>query len=363
VRIRSFISLAGLLLLALAACTSSESDIVIPSDGLGTLSGSVTIGPLCPVQPCSVEIGDTYSSRQVLLQSNGSDDIVVFLNQDGTFQAEVPAGDYVVNLSTCEHLGCSSSLPVEIAITKGETYELNIDIDTGIRSPVGPPASDSGLDADSTARRELSARLGVAPEDLTLVHFQEVEFSNGGMGCPDAGAFYTQAIIPGFSSLYEVDGVRYPFHISADGRIFTDCRWENNVALPFRLADKIVEIKDAFQLAGNTGSHLGAEVALQTLAEAEAYLAESNGRVEIDLSQIDWPTEMLVGTVVTGSGCSFDVVTPLVFLSHPGPSVDVYVDENQTGSCEKAWAQPVWLVIQEVPSDYSASFTLSYTVN
>ncbi len=136
-RFRSFILLGSLLLLALAACTSGESDIVVPSGELGTLSGSVTIGPLCPVQPCSVEIGDTYSSRQVFLKGEGSNDIVVFLNQDGTFQAEVPAGNYVVNLSTCEHLGCSSSLPVEIVIKKGETYELNINIDTGIRSPVG----------------------------------------------------------------------------------------------------------------------------------------------------------------------------------------------------------------------------------
>jgi hypothetical protein len=137
VRIRSLIFLIGLLLAAAVACTSGESDTAVPSDGLGTLSGSVTIGPLCPVQPCSVEIGDTYSSRQVLLQSEGSGDIVVFLDQDGAFRADVPIGEYVVNLSTCEHLGCSSSLPVEITIKKGKTYELNINIDTGIRSPVG----------------------------------------------------------------------------------------------------------------------------------------------------------------------------------------------------------------------------------
>lgn len=81
-RTRTLILLAGLLLLAVAACTSSESDVVVPSHGMGTLSGSVTIGLLCPVQPCSVKIGDTYSSRQVLLQSEGSDDIALFLNQD-----------------------------------------------------------------------------------------------------------------------------------------------------------------------------------------------------------------------------------------------------------------------------------------
>ena len=101
--------------------------------------------------------------------------------------------------------------------------------------------------------------------------------------------------------------MRYTFRISIDGRLFTDCRRENNVAVPFRLADDIVNITDAFQFDGGTPSHLGPEVVLQTRAEAQAFLSESGGLVEIDLDRIDWEVEMLVGTVITGSATVLDV--------------------------------------------------------
>jgi hypothetical protein len=50
-------------------------------------------------------------------------------------------------------------------------------------------------------------------------------------------------------------------------------------------------------------------------------------------------------------------------MQHLSKTVNVYVDAEQTGGCEKGWAQPVWLVLQEVPKDYSASFILSYAQN
>ena len=222
---------------------------------------------------------------------------------------------------------------------------------------------DPGGRASLTAHRELSARLGVAPEDLRLVNSRILEFGDGSLGCPEPGFGYTQAIIPGYILLYELNGTWYPFHVSIDGRIYTDCRGENNVAAPFRVADGFVRVRDAFELDGGGPSHLGPEVVLQTRSEAEAYLAESKGLVEIDLDLVDWEKEMLVGTVITGSGCSFEAVTPLVLMRHLGKTLDVYVEAEQTGTCEKAWAQPVWLVIQDVPKDYTVSFVLSYAEN
>ena len=53
----------------------------------------------------------------------------------------------------------------------------------------------------------------------------------------------------------------------------------------------------------------------------------------------------------------------MVSMERLGETVDISVVTHQFGLCEKAWAQPVWLVVQEVPKDYSASFTLSYSVN
>ena len=133
-RTRLLIFLAGLILLAVAACSSEEPVVQSPGGPLGTLAGSVTIGPLCPVEPCANENGDTYSSRQLQLQSESSSGILVPLRSDGTFRASVPVGEYVVTVSNCDFLGCSTSLPVTVVITDGETSDLRIDIDTGIRS-------------------------------------------------------------------------------------------------------------------------------------------------------------------------------------------------------------------------------------
>ena len=352
-------------------------------------------------------MGDTYSSRQLQLRSELTSDIVVSLNPDGSFETGLPVGRYEVDLTDCEFLGCTIFLPVDIEIVKGETYELDINIDTGIQSVVRPPMDrqqliddlrfsgddveeggdvrqpffdvtgrtitvngnsvqvfeypsfdgaraaaagigadgstigttsvmwiapphfyssgmlivlyvgddddlrdllegtlgsqiaggepvailtpvtpDASKDAGSTARRELGARLGVAPEDLVLVHSLSLQFNDGGMGCPEPGFSYTMAIIPGYVLLYEVNGTRYPFHVSTDGRIYADCRGENNVAAPFRVADDFVWVRDAFELDGGEPSHLGPEVVLQTRAETEVYLAESNGLVVMGLDLV-----------------------------------------------------------------------------
>ncbi|MEE8466474.1 MAG: hypothetical protein V3S68_08365, partial [Dehalococcoidia bacterium] len=456
----------------------------VPVGSEGVLVGSVTIGPICPVEPCAQGVGDTYSSREIQLQSGSANGILVPLRPDGTFRALVPVGEYAVSLSNCDFLGCAGSLPVTIVIRGGETSNLRINIDTGVRSVVRPgsaytrlvdelratgavveagPASTSSIfdapihvttvneaerlvfefpnidaaqaeadkvspdgygivgegfitwtddphfysreslivlyvgkdndlqfllegvlgvqfagehfarrsepqvseEADSTARRELSARLGVSPEDLRLVRSMKLEFNSGALGCPDAEAFYTQAIVPGYALLYRLDEFLYPFHVSADGRVFTDCRGENNVAVPFRSVGggDLVHENDPFRMLGETLAHLGEQVVLQTLADAEEYLSEAGDSVQIFyLDRINWDEELLAGTVITGSGCSADIWVSSIIMRHLDKIVTINVRAVQTGLCEKEWAKPIWLKILEVPKDYSAAFILLYSI-
>ena len=82
---------------------------------------------------------------------------------------------------------------------------------------------------------------------------------------------------------------------------------------------------------------------------------------------------MVAGTTEYGEGCRFcgrcpigdshcrTAPPPLEEIA-PGHTAACYKLDS-AGLCEKAWAQPVWLVVEEVPKDYSASFNLSYTVN
>lgn len=108
-----------------------------PTSGQGTISGKVTIGPLCPVEPCPDPVPDIYSSRklilQPLLQSEKTIPIYIQLDADGSFQAAVNAGIYAVNLTDCTFLGCTYVLPRIVTVRPNETTTINIDIDTGIR--------------------------------------------------------------------------------------------------------------------------------------------------------------------------------------------------------------------------------------
>lgn len=115
-----------LALVAFTACRSDSPATPTPTPPLsnkseGILTGSVTIGPICPVEPCDQPIGDLYSSRELLVQREGKEPIRVLLEADGVFSAVLPSGEYTVDLTDCEFLGCSFELPVTIIIEDGKT--------------------------------------------------------------------------------------------------------------------------------------------------------------------------------------------------------------------------------------------------
>jgi len=99
----------------------------------GTVTGWVTVGPLCAVEPCETDPVD-FSSRQVILTSSNDRQIFVNLYADGTFYpTKVSPGTYQATLSDCPWLGCLSDLPKTVIIVKDQTTEVLLDIDTGIR--------------------------------------------------------------------------------------------------------------------------------------------------------------------------------------------------------------------------------------
>lgn len=99
----------------------------------GTISGKVTIGPLCPVEPCPDPSPGIYASRQLVLQPRSGGPTYVQLNSDGSFLATVDDGTYAVSLTNCTFLGCKYSLPKTITVKPNEITVIDINIDTGIR--------------------------------------------------------------------------------------------------------------------------------------------------------------------------------------------------------------------------------------
>jgi len=99
----------------------------------GTIFGMVTIGPLCPVEPCPDPQPDIYSSRDIILIPEEGEPLIFELRSDVSFEAEVQPGRYNLNISNCEFLGCQSTLPIEVDINQNEALFIEIMIDTGIR--------------------------------------------------------------------------------------------------------------------------------------------------------------------------------------------------------------------------------------
>ncbi len=103
----------------------------------GLVIGKVTIGPLCPVEPCHIseeQIEDIYAARKIIIYMDDSATVVrtVSIDENHQYEAYLPPGNYVVDIN---HTGIdhSSDVPEAITIEEGEITRLDIDIDTGIR--------------------------------------------------------------------------------------------------------------------------------------------------------------------------------------------------------------------------------------
>ena len=105
----------------------------------GVLEGTITIGPICPVEtirPSSdcLPTAETYKAYPVGIWTlDGSRRIALISPAlDGSFSMELDPGEYLVRLDKTSGVG-GSNLPRQIVISMQEKTTISIDIDTGIR--------------------------------------------------------------------------------------------------------------------------------------------------------------------------------------------------------------------------------------
>ena len=129
------------LLIIFVLATSSCSDIKEDVAGIGVLKGKISIGPLCPVErippdPACLPTAETYKAWATAIFS-AKEKIkfaTLYPNLDGTFEIELPVGDYIVDYNVVRAIWVGkSNLPAAISVTDNNTTTFNIDIDTGIR--------------------------------------------------------------------------------------------------------------------------------------------------------------------------------------------------------------------------------------
>lgn len=110
-----------------------------PVSGGGVLKGSVKIGPLSPVerqgetQPAPAP--EVFTSRGIAVYQVDGKTLVTHssFKEDGTYQVELPAGSYIIDLYPKTKMDRAAPLPKQVKIFAGEITILDIEIDTGIR--------------------------------------------------------------------------------------------------------------------------------------------------------------------------------------------------------------------------------------
>jgi len=110
---------------------------VAGNQATGVIKGVVTIGPLSPVErpgekpviPCEV-----YSARKIMIYDKNRTTLLkqVDIDCEGQYSVELKPGIYTVDINRIG-IDRSPDVPEQIEVRTGETIELNVDIDTGIR--------------------------------------------------------------------------------------------------------------------------------------------------------------------------------------------------------------------------------------
>jgi hypothetical protein len=131
-----FIIVLIILTIAIAVALNSSGPLTGPGGGTGTLTGNVTIGPLCPVEPCTLthdRLAAAYAARPISILTTGGTVVAsVTADPETGYTVALRPGTYVVDIPH-QGIGGSRELPETVTIRSGETVRLNISVDTGIR--------------------------------------------------------------------------------------------------------------------------------------------------------------------------------------------------------------------------------------
>lgn len=128
-----FIFMTGIMILTVAMVNSG---CIQADSGTGTLAGNVSIGPLCPVEACTVShdrLVAAYEARPITISTTGGTVVsTVIADPDTGYLVVLKSGTYIVDIPH-QRVGGSQELPKTVTIQSGETVRLDISIDTGIR--------------------------------------------------------------------------------------------------------------------------------------------------------------------------------------------------------------------------------------
>ncbi|MCU0507602.1 MAG: hypothetical protein MUC34_04220 [Anaerolineae bacterium] len=102
-------------------------------------------------------------------------------------------------------------------LTGGEQNPMSTEA-PAVSPTVTPPVTSGGSPAVEAARQTLAQELGVPVESVRVVSVQEVEWPNGCLGVQKPDMMCTDAIVPGYQVILEVEGKQYEVRTDLTGR-------------------------------------------------------------------------------------------------------------------------------------------------
>jgi hypothetical protein len=134
--------------------------------------------------------------------------------QADTGNAAIPAEDVTGITSTPAPASADEPVTTPDRTTPQQTKEPERVL---TEAAVTPVTGEAPLELLEQIVNDLSRRTGVSSTQIVVVQDQQVEWNDGSLGCPKAGEFYTQAIIPGYWILLEADGTQYDYRAGSGG--------------------------------------------------------------------------------------------------------------------------------------------------
>ena len=97
---------------------------------------------------------------------------------------------------------------------EGDEADEDDEVDEGTAAPSDP--SDLG----EVAAAQLATEKGIDRETITVNSVEETTWSDSSLGCPEPGAGYAQALVPGVQVIVEAESTQYHYHGANDGELF-----------------------------------------------------------------------------------------------------------------------------------------------
>jgi hypothetical protein len=132
-----FIIVLVMITIAVAVSLNYGSPRAVLTADNATLTGNVSIGPLCPIEPCTIprdQLIAAFAARPISIAKPGGPVVAsVVADPDTGYTVSLKPGTYTVVDIRHQGIGGSRDLPRTVTLRSGEMVWLNISIDTGIR--------------------------------------------------------------------------------------------------------------------------------------------------------------------------------------------------------------------------------------